>query len=90
MTSGTPDPSKLNPLSDHARGVLESIARAPVASLEINAGVWDRLYRERLIEGVELKSPFKSHAGKSILHAKITDAGLAKLGLPTPKTKRKR
>lgn len=82
MTSGFPDPTTLHPLSDHARGVLEGIAREPVASLVVNAGVADRLFRERLIEHVELVSPFKSHQGRKVTHYKITEAGRVKLGLP--------
>lgn len=78
-----------HPLSDHARGVLAEIASAPKPTLEINAGVVHRLYAERLVDYVELKSTYKSHAGREITHLKITEAGRAKLGLP-PETKAKK
>lgn len=87
MNSGYPDLNKLHPLTEYARGRLQEIARAPVPTLEINAGVLDRFQRGRLIELVELKSPYKSHHGRPIPHAKITDAGRAELGLPVPEKK---
>lgn len=91
MTSGFPKPG-LIPLTPHAVGVLQEVARAPKPTLEINAGVMDRFIRGRLVDIVELVSPYKSHLGRKIAHAKITDAGLAELGItPQPaKPKRKR
>lgn len=90
MTSGHADTSKLNPLTPHARGELERVAREPVPTLELNAGVMDRFLRGRLVEIVQRRSPFKSHNGRDLAHAKITDAGLVELGLPVFKPKRKR
>lgn len=92
MTSGFPDKTVTPaPLSDYARGILEGVARAPVPTLEINAGVMDRFIRGRLVDIVPLKSTYKSHNGREIPHAKITDAGRAELGIAAPApAKRKR
>lgn len=53
MPKGHVDRTKLNPLSEHAWGVLERIAAQGdlgVGSHEFNAGVADRFLREGLIE----------------------------------------
>lgn len=70
---------KTHPLTDHARGELADIARAPKPSQSVNAGVANRLLREALVEIVMLPSPFKTHKGRNISYLKITDAGLTTL-----------
>jgi hypothetical protein len=51
MASGHVDKSKpLRPLSPRAWDALADAASGPVASHRHNAGVWDRLGREGLIE----------------------------------------
>lgn len=68
--------TKIHPLSDHARGVLQSLANgAPIPLQKINAGVWRRFKDEKLAEHVMQPSPYASHKGREIPHAKITEAG---------------
>ena len=79
MPGGTPDQSKLKPLSLHALGVLRQIAEKPVPVQEINAGVVDRFDREKLCRRVMVKSPYAIHKGKEIPHLEASDAGIAKI-----------
>lgn len=79
MSGGHPDRTKLHPLSDHARRVLSSLCHGPCVRQDINPGVTDRLAREDLIEMVDLPSPYASHKGRKIAHARITMAGRRKV-----------
>lgn len=72
MASGHVDKTKpLRALSDSAWGALESTCRGQVASHLYNAGIWDRLFREGLIEQTSIR-------GSSRIYT-ATDAGRAKL-----------
>jgi len=77
---------KLNPLTEHGRNMLAELAKTPMPTLAIESYLIDRFQRGRLIEIVRRKSPFKIHQGGDCDHAKITDAGLAELGLLPEKT----
>ncbi len=68
--------TKTHPLTTHAIATLVEIAKAPAPTGPINPGTLNRLMREGLIDIVSLPSPFKTHRGKLIGHAKITAAGL--------------
>lgn len=81
--------SQAPPLTDAEKAMLERIVAAPVPVLEVNMHIRDRLWHERLVDYVDLKSPFKSHAGREIPHLKAMPAARAKLGLP-PETKAKK
>ena len=81
---------KTKPLSKHARGVLEQIARGPIITKRggggggINAGVVDRLTRgpEPLCEHVEVPSPFKNAKKVPMTGAlAITEAGRREIAL---------
>lgn len=50
MASGYPNKTKLRPLSSYAWSALAAACAGPVASHLHNAGVWDRLVREGLID----------------------------------------
>lgn len=70
---------KTRPLTEHALCVLRDLARRPLPQQEINPGVRDRLFRESLVEDVELPSPYAVHKGGKCTHLKITEAGLTRL-----------
>jgi hypothetical protein len=70
---------KTHPLSAHALAELRDIAAAPVPRCAVNPGVANRLEREGLVRGVEIKSPYKAHKGGTCLHLEITDAGRERL-----------
>lgn len=70
------------PLSDHARGELRDIAKAPVPSQAVNPGVARKLLDEGLVVTVDLPSPYKTHKGASIAHLRITDAGAVLASAP--------
>lgn len=63
------------PISDHAEGVLRSIARRPIASQEINPGVRGRLLQAGYVEIVQAESPYKKHKGANIDHYAATAKG---------------
>lgn len=67
--------SKTRPLSQHAFDVLASLTAGPQPTQTINPGVIDRLLREDLIEIAQLPSPYVSHNGRPISHAKATAGG---------------
>ena len=71
--------TKTHPLSKAARHVLWQLTFGPMPLQEINPGVQNRFERHEvpLIEVVDLPSPYKSHKGRDIKHARITDAGRA-------------
>lgn len=72
MPSGHIDKAKpLRPLSTYAWAALEAAARTPTASHLYNAGVWNRLRREDLVEQVALR-------GSSVIYS-ATEAGRTKL-----------
>jgi hypothetical protein len=71
--------TKIHPLSAHAKSTLDSIARSPRPSQEVNPGVVRRLTDESLVEVVRLPSPYKKHKGEKIAHLQITDAGRQEL-----------
>lgn len=71
--------TKIHPLSRYALAMLLTVARRPTPTQDINPGAVSRLLDEALIEIVPLPSPFQSHKGKPISHAKITEAGRARV-----------
>lgn len=50
MPSGTPDPSKLRPLSPHAWGKLLELSYGPIVGRNLNPGVRERFVRGGLAE----------------------------------------
>ena len=70
--------TKTHPLSDVALAALRWVARGPLPRHKINPGVTDRLWREDLVEIVDLPSPYKTKKGL-LPHLRITDAGRARL-----------
>lgn len=76
MPSGTPDPTKLHPLSSKAIVILRGIAALPIQTWTINPGVRERLTRGGLVEEVRLPSRIKAHKGDLVAHLKITAAGI--------------
>lgn len=74
--------TQTHPLTEHARAELLDIAAKPVPRQAVNPGVANRLLRECLVAEVMLRSPFKTHKGKSIAHLRITADGRERLGLP--------
>lgn len=72
MPAGHPETT--NPLSPTALTVLASLLSAPVPRQEVNHGVRARLFFEKLVEEVELPSPYRTKKGK-VLHLQITPAG---------------
>lgn len=68
MPAGSPDKSKLKPLTAHAWGWLAALERHDYQRHEINPGVIDRFHREGLVEVVVTTQMVK-----------ITDAGRKKL-----------
>lgn len=74
---------KPHPLSDHSIGVLRQIAKSPMPTMEVNAGVIGKFCTEHLVDLVQLPSPYKSHKGGECEHAQITERGRrVTLGLP--------
>lgn len=69
--------AKTHPLTEHAKGVLRSLANGPTPTQTVNPGVTNRLLREGLAEEVMRPSPFASHRGRPLAHLQITDAGRA-------------
>lgn len=74
-------PKQPKPLSQHARGELNHVARSPVPCSSINPGVCRRLLADGLAEIVNLKSPFPTHNGSPIQHLRATGKGRALLGM---------
>lgn len=72
--------AKTHPLSAHALKVLAQLARKPLPTQAINAGVVNRFHREALTETVDLPSPYAIHKGGTCRHERITEAGRAALG----------
>lgn len=72
---------KTRPLSEHAKAELRDLANKPCPRQTVNPGVVHKLLSEDLVECVMLPSPFRTHAGKSIEHLRITDAGRRAVGL---------
>lgn len=70
--------SKVHPLSAHALGELRRIVQEPVPQQSVNAGVNSRLHDEKLVETVQLPSPYAIHKGKNIPFLKATAAGIAR------------
>lgn len=81
MTARLPlNGKRTHPLSAHALAALTDLAtHGPQPSATINPGVINRLWREDLIELVDLPSPYASHRGRPLQHARITTAGKAAL-----------
>lgn len=73
--------TKTHPLTPHALKVLAKVAREPLPTQAINAGVVNRFHREGLTETVDLSSPYAIHRGGTCRHERITDAGRAVLVL---------
>jgi len=69
---------RTHPLSQHALSTLRRIAVAPVPRQEVNPGVANRLEREELVRGLQLKSPYASRKG-TVEHLEITEAGRSAL-----------
>ncbi len=69
-----------NPLSAHAMEELRHIAREPLPRQSVNPGVVNKLLSEKLVNSVQLPSPFKVHKGSNCEHLEITDQGRALLG----------
>jgi hypothetical protein len=69
-----------HPLTEHALEILRRVQDSPMPAQEINPGVSNRLLREELIEIVQLPSPYKTHKGKKIAFAQITESGKERLG----------
>lgn len=67
------------PLSDHAEGVLRSLARGPIPNQEINAGVSNKLLQQGYAEPTSAVSPYKTHRGAKIGHLAITEKGRRRL-----------
>lgn len=71
---------KTHPLSQHAIGILGSLARVPyIMELEINPGVRHRLtVQEELAETIDVPNPYrtKSPTAKAL---RITEAGIQRL-----------
>lgn len=78
MPGGHPDPDVLRPLTPMTRSVLASLERGPTPCREINHGVSDRLLRGKLVEQVDLPSPYRTVKG-SVPHLRILPAGIAEL-----------
>lgn len=57
---------KTHPLSAHALSVLDDLAKGPIVSSKLNAGVVNRLLREALVRLESRPSPFASHAGRNV------------------------
>lgn len=75
--TGTPKPlngTKTHPLSAHALEVMEDLRTRPLPRQELNPGVLNRLYREGLIEDVDLPSPYKKHKGAKIRFVRARSA----------------
>ena len=70
---------KTHPLKPASFAVLRALAKAPQPRQMINPGVANRLEREKLVESVDLPSPFASHKGRVISHLKASATGLALL-----------
>jgi len=69
----------MKPLSEHALAELRDIVAKPVPNCAVNPGVANKLLREGLVEEVQLRSPFATHAGKLIGHLKATATGRARI-----------
>lgn len=67
--------AKTHPLTKHAIGVLVGLLGGPAPRNQINPGAANRLLRGRLVESVQIPSPFASHKGQGIEHLRLTDAG---------------
>lgn len=77
MTMPPNNGEKTHPLTKHALGVLRGLDGYPCPIQELNPGVSNRLLREDLITTEQRPSPYKTHNGKLITFAVITDAGRA-------------
>ncbi len=72
--------TNIHPLSAHAVKLLRALRdEGPRPTQRINPGVVRRFADEHLVELVELPSPYFIHAGGKITHARITEAGIARL-----------
>lgn len=71
--------TKTHPLSEHARGVLQSLYKKSTPTMEVNPGVIDRLTREGLAAVMQLTSPYAKHKGGKCNHLVITQAGIEAL-----------
>jgi hypothetical protein len=69
-----------NPLSAHALEELRHIAREPLPRQSLNSGLVNKLLSEKLVNSVQLPSPFKVHSGRNCEHLEITDLGKTLLG----------
>jgi hypothetical protein len=63
------------PLSLHAIGVLERLARRAAPRQEINPGVSDKLLTEGFASTIRRQSPYDIHKGKDIEFLAITAKG---------------
>lgn len=73
--------TKKRPLSEFALAALRRLTHGPLPRCQFNPGVTDRLWREYLVEIVDLPSPYKNKKGL-LPHLRITDAGRALLYTP--------
>lgn len=67
-------------LSAHAMTELKFIAREPLPRSTVNPGIVNKLLSEKLVNSVQLPSPFKVHKGGNCEHLEITDLGKTLLG----------
>lgn len=80
MPAGTPDPTKLRPLTPSGWSALRSLAMGPRPRQEFNSGVNQRLEREGLTEVFLADTPYgKKQLSQKIQWVRITDAGREKL-----------
>jgi hypothetical protein len=74
MSSGHVDRSKpLRPLTEHAWDALADACAGPIASHHHNAGVWDRLFREGLIDQRATRGGSRIYVATEAGHAKLRD-----------------
>lgn len=64
-------------LSAIAYETLSRLSSGPKPTQEINPGLIGKFCREGLIQIVPLKSPYRTHNGRLIEHAQITEKGEA-------------
>lgn len=73
--------TRTHPLTDHAVEVMGTLKTRAVPAQEINPGVLNRLLREQLIDLIDKPSPYKTHRGQPISHARLSDMGFERLEL---------
>lgn len=71
--------TKIHPLTAHAKASLCALKEEPKPCQRINPGQLRRFADEKLIEIVDLPSPFMIHAGARIPHARLTDLGMERV-----------